>query len=649
LEEVAVDFEVHGTDADEGWYVAHATLTEAVSDLSTATLLLSHRDLGADPHALLGRTCTVTLRRGEQRLHAMSGLLGSVVNGGPSPRRRLARVIVTSSLGALSLRRDYRCFQDLDAVAVIKEVLREANVYQRKGALEVHVDRRHLPRREYCVQYGETDLEFVRRLLEEEGLFFYFKALDGDGDGEAREVLVIDDPQRRRRRSDHVPSPAGAVYVVDRHERNRTCEGVLRAELARALAPTCVAVEGFNFTHPAAATGAVARAVLRGAHEAPHREHTVGITFSDWSGDGDESPTHRAHDADRRARTMLDGLRSGAKVTHGEGDVAGFSAGRTFVLRGHDHPKADGEYLLVRVEHTVDVPEALGDDAVPDERRTPYRNRFACVRTKASWLPQRATRRPVVLGPQTATVMAEPGSKEDICIDAHGRILVRFHWDHPDRRTPSERPKRASCRVRVAQSWAGAGWGTLFIPRVGMEVVVHFLDGDPDRPLVTGCVYNGRNRPPHDLRKVKTRSTIRTNSTPGDGGHNELTFDDDSGHEQVLLRAERDLEVTVRHDARETVGHDRALHVRGDQRVIVKGGERKDVQGGDGARLHVRHHYLVIGDEGITLRCGASTIVMTPGGIAISAPTVNVSGSASANVSGGPALNLTGGQIKLNS
>lgn len=211
LEEVAVDFEVHDTDADEGWRVAHATLTEVVSDLSTATLLLSHRDLGADPHALLGRTCTVTLRRGEQRLHAMSGLLGSVVNGGPSPRRRLARVIVTSSLGALSLRRDYRCFQDLDAVAVIKEVLREANVYQRKGALEVHVDRRHLPRREYCVQYGETDLEFVRRLLEEEGLFFYFKALDGDGDGEAREVLVIDDPQRRRRRSDHVPSPAGAV------------------------------------------------------------------------------------------------------------------------------------------------------------------------------------------------------------------------------------------------------------------------------------------------------------------------------------------------------------------------------------------------------------------------------------------------------
>jgi type VI secretion system secreted protein VgrG len=241
------------------------------------------------------------------------------------------------------------------------------------------------------------------------------------------------------------------------------------------------------------------------------------------------------------------------------------------------------------------------------------------------------TPRPVVEGPQTARVVGPPG--EDIHTDEHGRIKVQFHWDrvgHED--------ERSSCWIRVAQSWAGGQWGFVFIPRVGMEVLVQFLEGDPDRPLVTGCVYNGENAPPYALPANKTRSTLKTLSTPATGGYNELRFEDAAGREQMYIQAERDQDTLVKHDRTLTVGRHSTRDVGGDERITVhqnrvtniqqhdafsvEGNQDTEVHGPGGQSISVdasqtlsvgKSLQITVGER-VSIQCGASSLTMDAAG-----------------------------------
>jgi type VI secretion system secreted protein VgrG len=249
-------------------------------------------------------------------------------------------------------------------------------------------------------------------------------------------------------------------------------------------------------------------------------------------------------------------------------------------------------YVVTRVEHEGVAPEELLQGTHDDPRVTDrYKNRFQCVPVETPWRPSRNAPRPVIAGLQTALVVGPAG--EEIYTDEHGRIRVQFHWDRHGRRDA-----HSTCWIRVIQGpWSGAGWGFQFIPRVGMEVAVSFLDGDPDRPVVTGALYNGQNRVPHALPAEKTRSAIRTQSSPNSQGYNELRFEDRAGAEEVYVHAQRDLveEVLhchstrvgatqqnvvlasqverVGHDVDVVVGRDQRLHVEGRREVTVSGGE----------------------------------------------------------------------------
>lgn len=192
----------------------------------------------------------------------------------------------------------------------------------------------------------------------------------------------------------------------------------------------------------------------------------------------------------------------------------------------------------------------------------PYANRFECIPHAQTYRPARRAPKPRVYSVQTATVVGPAG--EEIHTDEHGRIKVLFHWDRRD-----VHDETASCWVRVQQSWAGPGWGFVFLPRVGMEVVVTFIDGDPDRPLVTGCVYNGTNQPPYPLPAEKTKSTMKSQSSPGGSGFNELRFEDRAGAEEIFLHGQRDWNTVVENDVTERVGHDRTRHVRNDEAVHI--------------------------------------------------------------------------------
>jgi type VI secretion system secreted protein VgrG len=216
------------------------------------------------------------------------------------------------------------------------------------------------------------------------------------------------------------------------------------------------------------------------------------------------------------------------------------------------------------------------------------------VAADVPWRPERRTPRPTVPGPQTAVVTGPPG--EEIHTDAHGRIKCQFHWDREGRRDDA-----SSCWIRVAQAWAGQGWGALYLPRIGHEVVVEFLEGDPDRPLVTGSVYNGANAPPIDLPGEKTRSTLRSASSPGSNGSNELRFEDAAGHEEVYLHAQRDLSIVVEHDKDQWVGGNEQLLVEKDRARQVGGNQTLQVDKDDSTTVGGSQTLAVTGNRATTV------------------------------------------------
>mgnify|MGYP003337697370 CR=1 FL=1 len=259
-----------------------------------------------------------------------------------------------------------------------------------------------------------------------------------------------------------------------------------------------------------------------------------------------------AHDSPRLAKLRAEELATRAHLGEGSGNVTGVTPGLRFDLAGHARSELDRAYLVAEAEHVGQawsvLPESLRESkrvramlldaglSAADGFDDRYHNRFVTHRLKqpaasVPFRPARVTARPVVEGPQTARVVGPAG--EDIHTDEHGRIKVQLHWDREGRED-----ERSSCWIRCAQAWSGGQWGFVFIPRIGMEVVVQFLEGDPDRPLVTGCVYNGENHPPYKLPEHKTRSTIKTLSTPATGGYNEIRFEDAAGREQLYVQAE---------------------------------------------------------------------------------------------------------------
>jgi type VI secretion system secreted protein VgrG len=232
----------------------------------------------------------------------------------------------------------------------------------------------------------------------------------------------------------------------------------------------------------------------------------------------------------------------------GESDCERLCPGRLFSLQEHSREDYNGRYLLTHVSHEGSQPQVLEEEAPQGEFS--YSNSFTCIPEKVPFRPFRATPRPYVQGGQTAVVVGPEG--EEIHVDEWGRVKVQFHWDRQ-----GKLDENSSCWVRVSQPWGGELWGRMFIPRIGQEVIVDFIEGDPDRPIITGRVYNGANLVPYELPAEKTKSTIKSNSSKGGDGYNELRFEDEKHKEQFFMHAERNMDVHVKNDSFENILHDR--------------------------------------------------------------------------------------------
>ncbi len=419
----------------------------------------------------------------------------------------------------LTLARNNRVFQNQTTSDIV------TGIFQAHGFndFEVKLTGSYGPR-EYCVQYGETDFSFVSRLLEEEGIFYFFTHDAG------KHTLVLADS------NDAFPQCPNAATIPYLGQKigERELHGIRSGEVCRQAVSGVYRATDYEFTTPAASLYGQAEAV---AGPLSVYEYPGGYTA-------------KAH-GDALVKHRVDALRTQEKRFVGESDCRWLVPGHYFTLTGHDNEAANIEWVVTFVRH--------------DASHEHYRNRFEAIPKSTPYRPPRITPKPH-MHTQTALVVGKAG--EEIWTDQYGRIKIQFPWDRD-----GKKDETSSCWVRVALPWSGKGFGMQFIPRIGQEVIVTFINGDPDRPLVTGCVYNGDNVLPYALPANQTQSGIKTNSSKGGGGFNELRFEDKKDNEEVFLQAQKDLKINVLNDAASTIGHDETLTVKNARTRTVKEGD----------------------------------------------------------------------------
>lgn len=601
-----------GALPDAQWLVASFTHEERIGRPFVTTVVLATEDLDLDPGAMLGVNARLTLRRGEDHERVIGGLVGRIELGRTTDRARVVTVELVPALALLGLTRDSRVFQDLDVLEILDAVL-GGGLEGYSRVLEQHT-RRHYWRREHCVQYGESDLDFAQRLMEEEGITYFFEwASDG-----TEKVVLVDG---RDGMPALLPDDESIPFVEQRGETSDT-EHVHELLAATQLRTTSFALTDLDWTQvrPAAAIEAHVHGQDPQGRSRERYDHDRAVTHGVY-----ERKAYLESDAERRLATRREAHALEAHVLRGAGNVLRLAPGRTITIEEHPVATLDGELLVLAVSHRGHSPELrdlLGSAGYAADDVS-YECSFEAIPAHVPYRMPEVTPKPRVHGMLSAIVTG--GGGQEIHSDEHRRVRIQMRWDRQ-----GTFDERSSALVRVMQSWAGSGFGTMFLPRVGMEVAVAFLDGDPDRPVIAGCLYNAECEPPYKTEAEWTKSGIRTRSSPDAGAThgNELTFDDAAGQEQILVHAQKDLDEHVEHDHTthvernqtntvdadhtETIGGDQHLHVRQDRYARVDGIEEiyvessRRIETGTDERRIVRgeQHETVVGKATLEHQAG---------------------------------------------
>jgi type VI secretion system secreted protein VgrG len=485
-------------------------------DLLSEDDAVSAADLLRTPAAV-----TLLLPGGDER--TIHGLVRRFVQEGRQEELTSYQAEIVPWLWFLSLSRESRIYQALSVLEIVEQVFRGLG----HADFELRCTKSY-PKREFCVQYRETHLDFVSRLLEEEGIFYFFEHSPD------RHLLVLADgngavkPCPGGERVRMAPQGADADDVVGMlHWEEQACVGK-------------VVLRDYDFLQPSLK--------LEGAIAAREPEEVY-----DYPGE-----FTAPDEGERYARLRLEETGALRQVARGQSTCRAFQSGFRFDLEEHFRDAANQPYMLLQVQHVA----SAGDYRAGGDEPMDYRNHFVAIPHSVAFRPPRVTPPPLVQGSQTALVVGPAG--EEVWVDAHGRIKVQFYWDRV-----GKKDENSSCWVRVAQPWAGKGWGAVQIPRIGNEVVVEFLEGDPDRPLVTGSVYNAEQTPPFELPGAGIQMGMKSRSSKGGGGYNEITLTDTRGTELITIHGQYDMDTAVEHDKRLTVGNDESISIGANETVSV--------------------------------------------------------------------------------
>lgn len=533
--------------------VVRFELTEGLSQPFRLSLALSCFQHDIDLDALLDGPATFTIARDGQPVREVHGIVTAFEQGDTGFRRTRYRAVIEPPLVRLDLRRNSRIFQRVAVPAILKTLLDEQRVPA--SSLEMLREREHV-QREYCVQHREQDLAFFQRLAGEEGLVYFF-------DARADSRLVLTDALLA---GPSLPGPDGALGAVAYQPSpggDAAGPGLRRFAYRRQMASTRATQRDYSFKNP------------------PYRfEHQARAV--DGIGDYEhyDAPGRYKHDDAGKpfTRSRLSALRRDATLAELEGDDARLWPGLAFALDGHPSSSLPRNWRVVGMRHEGEQSSGQEEDSVGAEQGSRYHYTGTAVPDNADWQPQPCPR-PVMDGLQVAHVVGPPG--EEIHTDEHGRVMVWFPWDREGPR------QNSSCWIRVSQGWAGASYGMMALPRIGHEVLVSFLDGDPDQPIVTGRSYHATNRPPYDLPLHKTRTTWKSQTHKGEGS-NEIRFEDEKDLQEVYIHAQRNQNNVVEHDETTRVGNDRTETVGRDETISI-GQDRKEDVG--------RDETLVIGQD----------------------------------------------------
>lgn len=557
------------------------------------------------PSEMLGKPVSIELDLPEKSLLPKAGhryFHGIVTRLTRQGRHRSYHVYTASvrpRLWLLGRAKDCRIFQNKSVPEILKEVFQKHKLVDIEESLLESYDKR-----EYVVQYHETDLNFASRLMAEAGIFYFFRH------EATKHVLVLADSISSYKT---VPGYEQVLFDTRQNEGFDLVERISSWHAQQEIRSDSVALEDFNFEMP--------RVEMFAKRTVPSQHQLDSLEVYEYPG----KYTNQA-DGEALAEICLEEINALQDVRTGSGSVRGLAAGTIFNLVPRwEYPGIGSAAALIGStagapsEDTLPVNDfreyvvvsanfdIQGSDRESREQTGPedvFHGTLTAVDSRRPFRMQGDRTKPVIQGPQTATVVGKAG--EEIWTDKYGRVKVQFHWDRQ-----GERDENSSCWVRVAQVWAGGRFGGLNVPRIGDEVVVNFLDGDPDRPLITGRLYNADNMPPYELPANQTQSGIKSRSTKGGDAtnFNEIRFEDKKGHEELHMQAERDMSTHVKHDQTLTVGANRIVTVTDDETARVHGKRTTTVKKDDKKTVHGSEHTTVDIDRALIVTGESKTEV----------------------------------------
>ncbi|EPF1837873.1 type VI secretion system tip protein TssI/VgrG [Pseudomonas aeruginosa] len=594
---------------------------------------------GLDLETFLHRPAFLAFTPQGQGVH---GLVYGAAQGDAGKRLTRYRLTLVPHLAYLAQRNNQRIFQHLAVPQIVALVLEEHGILA--DAYRFQLGTRY-PEREYCVQYDESDLHFVQRLCAEKGIHFHFRH-----SAEAH-LLVFGDDQTVFPR---LGRPT--AYV---HDSGLVADEpvIKRFSLRLASRTTRTTRRDYDFEKPR---------LLLEAGNRPAADAPAEPDLEDYDYPGRFVDRQRGKLLSQRA---LERHRADRRLGEGVSDQPLLVSGHFLEIAEHPRAEWNDLWLLSEVFHEGKQPQVLEENvtsdtsASTDDFQQGYRNRFLATPWEVFFRPPLEHPKPRVLGSQTAVVTGPPG--EEIHCDRYGRVRVQFHWDRE-----GQGDDKSSCWLRVASGWAGNGYGGIVIPRVGMEVLVDFLEGDPDQPLVSGCVYHAAHPVPYELPANQTRSVFKSLSSPGGGGYNELRIEDRKGQEQIFVHAQRDWDENIEHDQKIRVGHERHDTVEANSYSEFKAEEHHTVHGerkvelkaddhltvGDSQHVKLGRAYLaragreihlkagqkmvIEADSELTVKAGGSFIRLDASGIAISGPLARINAGGAPGSGSGIAIKM---------
>ena len=575
-------FEV--ADQSINFRVAKLNGEESISGLYNFDLELLSEDSEISFDDMVGKGCVITIQsiNHEESSGAFSdeliydrfihGIVAGFMLADEGEKFTTYHVTVVPKVWPLVHRVNSRIFQQQSVKDIITTLLKELGLEGDEYRWDCQDNYSPI---EYCVQYQESEFNFISRLMEEEGIFYYFEHDD------AKHVIVFQDDSSSCQEIEEEPEIS---YVAD-EQGLLTNQHIKKFTYQQSLTPGKVTLKDYNYQKPTLKL----QSEQLDSHNQEREIFQYPGLFEDKSR------------GDKLAKTQLESLNTFREVGVGISNVNRLIPGYTFSLDDQRRGNFTGDYLVTSITHSASQAQAYQQYATVEGSH--YNNSFKVIPTDTPYSPLRETQRPKIYGSQTAIVCGPSG--EEIYTDEHGRVKVQFHWDRY-----GQSNEKSSCWIRVSQLWAGQGYGGFSLPRIGQEVIVDHIDGNPDNPIITGRVHHGDNRSPYKLPAKKTISTLKTNSSKGGDGFNELRFEDEKGKEQIFVHAQRNKDTRVKLNDYEFIGNnshlkvinDRFTDIDNDDHRIVKNDAMTQVEGDVHNTFDGDVNQITKGDESYTLK-----------------------------------------------